>query len=308
MAAIHDKWDIMADLYRNKEFGELQEYIIKNVDLSFCITEELVQKVIKGNSSKATIPFGKFKNEETILAIVTIAHTLHLENIPHKWMDATGIVSYNTHIFRDYLVPRYKDFINDAYPIYKEFEHKLSQYGATIEKSYIDTAYWTIDCKFSSEPIIHTMFRVDELTKENLKKISDRCATLSDAVKTYNNYLLEVDLFLQKAKTILGDEYRIKEGNTKGTKWLERITDTNIKREFKITHKVWYVANCVDRLSLSDIEFSVVLYNRGDKIVIFNKAYNIESLDKERPDFDMIYETIKKTVDSGYKSIELLDY
>lgn len=296
-------------------------YIKENIHAEKYINDETIQKCIDVQRRGKRLALGKFVDEDRIIACLVIDHYLSLD-ICTTWYDAAHSWSYFNHSYQfvDMLTTYYTSTIIKYLDDIVDYQKELNKYDPEIfhrgDKYLVKVNYRAYGIQFNS------IIGVDKLTKENLKKVKLAIDDAEIFLLNLRAFIGEIESFISNVMRFLGDDYEVKISDDSYTIILKEdaesryvvgkrlcfyinfrfFTDSNFSREKAISLVAYTINVKVKCPGISRSNIAVIL----DKMVRmedFRSIYDVNFYD-----LDELYDVVKRTHDSNFKHVEILDW
>lgn len=297
------------------------DYIKENIHAEKYINGETIQKCIDAQRRGKRLALGKFVDEDRIIACLVIDHYLSL-HICTTWYDAVHSLSYSR--YPDNLINTLTTYYTSTIIKYLDdivdYQKELDKYDPEIfhkgDKYLVKVNYRAYGDHFNS------IIGVDKLTKENLKKVKLAIDDAEIFLLNLKAFRGEIESFISNVMRFLGDDYEVKTNDDNYT----IILKEDAKRQYAVNKRLCFYINfrfVTNNNSLKEKDISLVSYAIDVKVkrpetfssdiaVILNKMFRMEDFrsiyDVNFYDLDELYDVVKRTHDSNFKHVEILDW
>ena len=320
---IYEKMNQLRYLYSDfstDKSASLLAHIKENIHAEKYINDETVQKCIDVHRRGKRLALGKFVDEDRIIACLVIDHYLSLDicttcyNAALYW----NCSSYPSQLI-DRLTTYYASTIIKYLDDIVDYRKELDKYDPKIvhkgDKYLVKVNYKAYGKYFNS------IVGVDKLTKENLKKVKLAIDDAEIFLLNLKAFRDEIESFISQVMRFLGDDYEVNICENSYTIVLKE----DVERQYKVDERLYFYIHFrfdTDISSLEEKAISLVSYiisakvkrlgaSRSDIAVILDKRVSMRNFssiyDVNFYDLDELYDAVKRTHNSNFRHIEILD-
>lgn len=318
---IYEKMRQLRYLYNNSstDTSALLAYIKENIHAEKYITCEIVQKCIEVQKRGKRLALGKLVDEDKIIACLVIDCFLSLD-ICSTWYDS--VYSWNYSNYPNELINTLTKYYTSTIVKYLDdivdYQKELDKYDPAIshkkDKYLIKVNYKSYGEKFNS------VVGVDKLTKENLKKVKlviDDAEIFLINLKAFKG---EIESFISSVMRFLGSDYEVKTCDDSYTITLSDDAERQYKLDKKPCFYIYFRFNTSSLLEEKAISLESYVINarirrpgvfRSDIAIILDKVVRTDNFDSLYDinfyDLDELYSVLRKTYESNFRYVEILD-
>lgn len=318
---IYEKMRQLRYLYNNSstDTSAVLTYIKENIHAEKYITSEIIQKCVGVQRSGKRLALGKFVDEDRIIACLVIDCFLSLDicstwyNAAHSW-HYTNYPSELINILTKYYTPTIVKYLDDIV----DYQKELDKYDPIIshkkDKYLIKVNYKSYGEKFNS------IIGVDKLTKENLKKVKlviDDAEIFLINLKAFKG---EIESFISNVMRFLGNDYEVKTCDDSYTITLSDDAERQYKLDNRPCFYIYFRFNTSNFLGEKAISLESYVISarvrrpgvyRSDIAIILDKVVRMDNFDSLYDvnfyDLDELYSVIRRTYESKFRYVEILD-